>query len=82
MWRLVFLTPESTSHNEEVTTVDPLNLALTAKSKQRRIWWWLVTIVAFVALAFSVYSLILNYKKKDTSVVVTVSHFIYLETTM
>lgn len=64
-------------HVEIVTTIDPLNLAVTAKTAKGRIFWWFVTASSIVALIVAVTLLVNSYEKKATTVITTVKN-IYL----
>lgn len=66
-----------THEGHEVTSIDPLNLALTARSLKTRIWWWFVTIVVIIALATAIALLVGTYNKKPTSVITVVSIYLF-----
>lgn len=57
----------------EVTSIDPLNLALTAKSLVSRIWWSFVTFISVVALVCAVGFLVTTYNKRPINVITIVS---------
>lgn len=59
--------------SQDVTTVDPLNLALTAKSVTAKVWWSLVTVGAVLGLVVATGFLINAYNNRPTSAVIKVS---------
>lgn len=56
------------AQHHEVSTIDPLNLALTAKSVTARIWWWFVTVMATLTLIGSISLMVMSYNKRATAV--------------
>jgi hypothetical protein len=61
----------------DYTTIDSLNLVFLAKSKALKIWWILVTIIAFVAFFATCALLITKYFNRETTAMITVStHFL------
>jgi hypothetical protein len=57
----------------EVTSVDPLNLALTAKSFASKAWWWFITVAAVVGTVAGMGLLIQTFKNKPIQVMIKVS---------
>lgn len=65
--------PKMIANKVDITSIDPLNFALTATSLKAKLWWWFVTIVAVVALLAFMACFIQTYHKKQTSAITKVS---------
>jgi hypothetical protein len=62
----------------DITTIDPLNLALSAKNIWSRIWWWFVTVASTISLVALIAGLINNYANSPTAVAIRVCLLFFL----
>lgn len=61
-----------TPTHTDVTSIDPLNLALTAKSTPSRFVWWFMTVGLTVGMIAVIATLVDTYQKRDTRFVIQV----------
>lgn len=61
----------------DITTLDPLNLALAAKTRRSRIMWWLVTVSALALTIALVAALMIKFRSRETIVVTKVRYLCF-----
>ena len=57
----------------DYTTIDPLNLALNAKSPLAKLFWWFTTIACFTGLIAVIALLAVKYNSRNTTYVTKVN---------